>query len=126
MYLGRTRSYINMYTNDNEKKNTSFQYLCLCLCLRGGGDGLFPLCLVAFLGVGGGDKDEERAARLFLSFRSLPGDLREEALDDANPGDGERRIRGGDGVMGCLFLCGDRDRRLVLGDLLRDLKHEGY
>lgn len=70
-------------------------------------------------GGGGGDIEGERARRL-RSVRSLPGDLRMDL--DEKTGEGERRIRGGEGVAGARFLLwGDRDLRLR-GDLLRDLQ----
>lgn len=65
---------------------------------------------------------EDERSRL---LRSIPGDLRDVDLD-ANAGEGERRIRGGDGVYGVRFLCGDRDLRLLRGDLLRDLQNVDY
>lgn len=95
--------------------------MCLCLCFRGVGDGgLLALCLAEPRGGGGGDNDGERA-RLFRSARSLPGDRRDNFDDDEKTGDGVRRIRGGEGVIGARFLCGDLERRLLRGDLLRDL-----
>lgn len=97
------------------------QYLCLCLCLRGEGEGgLQALCLEEVRGGGGGDKEGD--LRLFLSQRSLVGDLR-DPLPEEKEGDGVRRIRGGDGVTGTRFLYGDLDLRLQRGDLLRDLKY---
>lgn len=101
--------------------NFNVQYLCLCLCFLDDGDGgLFVLCFTELRdgGGGGGDIDGERARRL-RSLRSLPGDLL-DVRDPENTGDGVVRIRGGDGVNGARFLCGDRDRRLLLGDLLRE------
>lgn len=105
----------------NGLKRKVTQYLCLCLCLRGEGEGgLLALCLEEVRGGGGGDKDGD-LPRLFRSLRSLPGDLL-DVLDEEREGDGVRRIRGGDGVTGTRFLYGDRDLRLLRGDLLRDLK----
>lgn len=94
--------------------------MCLCLCFLGDGDGgLLILCFDEVLGGGGGDRDGDRA-RLFLSLRSLTGDLRDDR--DENEGEGVLRILGGEGVIGFRFLCGDRDLRLLRGDRLRDLK----
>lgn len=94
----------------------------MCLCLRGEGEGgLQALCLEEEVrGGGGGDRDGD--LRLFLSQRSLVGDLREDPLHEEKEGDGVRRMRGGDGVTGTRFLYGDLDLRLERGDLLRDLK----
>jgi len=95
----------------------------LCRCLRGEGDGgLHALCFEEEVrGGGGGDKEGD--LRLFLSQRSLTGDLR-DPLAEEKEGEGVRRIRGGDGVTGTRFLYGgERDRRLHRGDLLRDLKY---
>lgn len=94
----------------------------MCLCLRGEGEGgLQALCLEEEVrGGGGGDRDG--VLRLFLSQRSLVGDLREDPLHEEKEGDGVRRMRGGDGVTGTRFLYGDLDLRLQRGDLLRDLK----
>lgn len=87
--------------------------------MRGDGEGgLLALCFEV-RGGGGGDNDGDLPL-LFLSFRSLVGDLR-DTLDEKE-GEGVRRIRGGDGVTGTRFLYGDRDLRLPRGDLLRDLK----
>lgn len=98
------------------------QYLCLCLCLRGEGEGgLQALCLEEEVRGGGGGDKEGDLRDLFLSQRSLTGDLR-DPLPEEKEGDGVRRIRGGDGVTGMRFLYGDLDLRLQRGDLLRDLK----
>ena len=92
----------------------------MCLCFRGEGDGgLLALCFDKVLGGGGGDNDGDRT-RLLRSLRSFTGDLR-DVLEEKE-GDGDRRIRGGDGVTGFRFLWGERDLRLLRGDLLRDLK----
>lgn len=107
----------------NSLNDLVVQYLCLCLCLRGEGEGgLQALCLEEEVrGGGGGDKDGD--LRLFLSQRSLVGDLRDDPLFEEKEGDGVRRMRGGDGVTGRRFLyAGDLDLRLQRGDLLRDLK----
>lgn len=93
--------------------------MCLCLCLRGVGDaGLLALC---FLDIEVGEDEGDRARRL----RSLPGDRREEDLEE-KAGDGERRRRGGEGVYWERFLCGERDLRLPRGDLLRDLRNNDF
>lgn len=68
-----------------------------------GEGGLQALCLEEVRGGGGGDKDGD--LRLFLSLRSLTGDLRCPLHDEEEKeGDGVRRIRGGDGVTGTRFL----------------------
>lgn len=89
------------------------------MCRLRGEGGLLALCLEEVRGGGGGDKEGD--LRLFLSQRSLVGDLR-DPLPEEKEGDGVRRIRGGDGVTGTRFLYGDLDLRLQRGDLLRDLK----
>lgn len=90
------------------------------MCRLRGEGGLQALCLEEVRGGGGGDKEGD-LRDLFLSQRSLVGDLR-DPLPEEKEGDGVRRIRGGDGVTGTRFLYGDLDLRLQRGDLLRDLK----
>lgn len=92
-----------------------------------GDAGLLARCLAEAreLGGGGGESDGERPRCLLRSARSLPGDdLLESLADEENTGEGVRRMRGGEGVTGARFLYGDLDRRLLLGDRLRDLRFE--
>lgn len=94
--------------------------MCLWRCFRGLGDGGLLIRCLKELRDEGGEIDGDRPLR-FLSFAGE--DLRDDRDEDVKTGEGERRIRGGDGVRRFdRFLCGERDLRLLRGDRLRDLR----